>query len=170
VQLREKDLTGQALWALAETLRVATRATGAALYINDRVDIAVAVEADGVHLGETALPVAVARAMLAPTQRIGVSTHAAAPPHADGADFAFFGPVTATPAKAAFGPPQGWERLRVAAQAATAPVFAIGGLTPDDVPQALAAGAHGVAVIRAVLAADDPAQAVDRLLRQLAAP
>ena len=169
VQLRDKDLTGRALWRLAEQLRLATTATGAQFFVNDRVDIAVAVEADGVHLGEHSLPIAAARALLAPAQRIGVSTHAPAAPHAVGADYAFFGPVHATPSKDAFGPPQGWEALHAAVTATSIPVLAIGGLTPDDVVAVRRTGAHGLAVIRAVLAADDPGTAVHDFLVALAA-
>ena len=170
VQLRDKDLSGRELWSLAEALRTATRAAGAQLFINDRVDIAVAVDADGVQLGEGSMPVAAVRPLLAPHQHIGVSTHAPAAPHADGADFVFFGPVAATPAKAAFGPPQGWERLHAASAGSSVPVLAIGGLTAADIPAVQKAGAHGLAVIRAVLSADDPAAAVRNLLRTLAAP
>lgn len=169
VQLRARTLSGLAVWRLAEALRAATAAAGAQLFINDRVDIARAIGADGVHLGERSLPVASARALLGLEQRIGVSTHAPAAPHAAGADFCFFGPVRATPSKAAFGPPQGWPALAAAVQATTQPVFAIGGLGADDVDAARQAGAHGIAVIRAVLAAGDPADATRRLLHALAA-
>ena len=171
VQLREKDLTGRALLTLAERLRAATARTGALLLVNDRVDVAVAVGADGVQLGGGSLPADVARRLLAPGRLVGVSTHAAsevARAAAAGADFCLFGPVYATPAKAAYGPPQGEARLRDAVRAAAVPVLAIGGVGVAEVPRVRDAGAAGVAVIRAILAAPDAAAATRALLGALA--
>jgi thiamine-phosphate pyrophosphorylase len=139
--------------------------------VNDRVDVALAVGADGVHVGGGSMPAAVARRLLPPGARVGVSTHApaeVAAAAAAGADFAFFGPVYATPAKAAFGPPQGEARLREAAAAAALPVLAIGGVTAARAAAVREAGAAGVAVVRAVLGADDPAAATRALLAALA--
>ncbi len=166
VQLREKDLPGRALLALAERLRAATARTDALLLVNDRVDVALAAGADGVHLGGGSMPVDDARRLLPADALVGVSTHAADEVRATTADYAVFGPVRATPSKASFGPPQGIERLR-AATAAAVPVLAIGGIEPGDVPAMRAAGAHGVAVIRAILAAADPAAATRALLKGL---
>lgn len=166
VQLRDKDLPGRTLWTLAEQLRRETRRTGAALYVNDRVDVALAVEADGVHLGGGSLPVGVTRSLVGRALQIGASTHAAAEiaeRAAGGADFAFFGPVFATPGKTA----SGMGALATAVRAAPIPVLAIGGITPADVAAVRAAGAHGVAVIRAILAADDPTRATRALLGAL---
>lgn len=167
VQLRDKDLPGRELFALAERLRAVTAHHGARLFVNDRVDVAVAVGADGVHLGTGAMPVAVVRRLLPPHGLIGVSTHAPAEVAATRADFAFFGPVHATPGKAAFGAPQGEGRLREAVAGAAVPVLAIGGMTAAGIAGARAAGAAGVAVIRAILGADDPAVATHALLRAL---
>jgi thiamine-phosphate pyrophosphorylase len=164
VQLREKDLPGRALLTLAERLRVLTARAGALLLVNDRVDVAVAVGADGVHLGGGSLPTEVARRLLPPGALVGVSTHAPAEAASATADFVFYGPVYATPSKAAFGPPQGVTALRQAVAAARVPVLAIGGVTAGTVPATRAAGATGVAVIRAILAADDPALATRGLL------
>jgi len=164
VQLREKDLGGRALLALAEQLRAATLRSGALLFVNDRVDVAIAAEADGVHLGGGSMPVAVARALLPAGALVGVSTHAVDEAAATTADFAVFGPVYATPSKAAFGPPQGLDRLRAATAASRVPVLAIGGVTAARVPEVRAAGAAGVAVIRDVLEAPDPAAATRALL------
>jgi thiamine-phosphate pyrophosphorylase len=168
VQLREKDLPARALFALAEALRAVTAAAGALLLVNDRVDVAIAAGADGVQLGATSVPVAAARRLLAPGALVGVSTHApaeVAAAGAAGADFALFGPVHATPGKPA---PQGMPRLAEAARAASIAVLAIGGMTAEDVPAVRAAGAHGVAVIRAILGADDPAAATRALVAALA--
>jgi thiamine-phosphate pyrophosphorylase len=169
VQLRDKDLEGGALFALAERLRVATRARGAVFFVNDRVDVAVAVGADGVHLGGESLPARVVRPLLPAGMLIGVSTHAPDQVAGAAADFAFFGPVYDTPSKRPFGVPQGVARLADAVRAAAIPVLAIGGVSVEHVAALRAAGAHGGAVIRAVLAADDPGAATRALLAALAA-
>ena len=163
VQLRDKDLSGRALFALAEALRAATARAGALLLVNDRVDVAIAAGADGVHLGGGSMPVAVARRLVGPDALIGVSTHAPGEAPAD-ADFAFFGPVWETPGKTAVGP----ARLAEAVAATAVPVLAIGGVTAARVSEALAAGARGVAVIREILAAREPAAATQGLLAALA--
>jgi thiamine-phosphate pyrophosphorylase len=166
VQLREKDLPGRALFALAEELRALTAASGAFLLVNDRADVALAVGADGVHLPGGGLPVVAVRRVLPTGALVGVSTHA--PGDAGGADYAFFGPVWDTPSKAAFGPPQGPDALRNAVAAAGAvPVLAIGGVTPARVAAARAAGAAGIAVIGAILGAADPGAATRALLAAL---
>jgi thiamine-phosphate pyrophosphorylase len=164
VQLREKDLPGRRLFALAEALRAVTARAGALLLVNDRVDVAIAVGADGVQLGAASMPVAAARRLLAPGAVVGVSTHTPAEVTAAAvacADFALFGPVRATPGKPVA---QGFARLAEAARAAAVPVLAIGGMTADDGRAARNAGAHGVAVIRAILEAEDPASAARELV------
>jgi thiamine-phosphate pyrophosphorylase len=168
VQLREKDLEGGELYQLAVQLRELTLRYQARLLINDRVDVALAVEADGVHLGQTSFPVPVARQLLGPGKLIGVSTHnpeeiAAAVE----ADFLVFGPVYATPSKAKYGEPQGLIRLRQALTQSPLPLLVIGGITVERVPEVLRTGAHGIAVISALSAAPDPAQAANALLLQL---
>ena len=164
VQLRDKDLPGRQLFALAEQLRAATTRTGALLFVNDRIDVALAVGADGVHLGGTSVPVAVARTLVGPGGLIGVSTHTAGELRALlGADFAFYGPVYATPGKTAVGP----AALAAAVGAAALPVLAIGGITARELPAVRRAGAHGVAVIRAILGAPDPAASTRELVAAL---
>lgn len=165
IQLREKDLPGRPLLALADALRAETSRAGALLFVNDRIDVAIAAGADGVHLGEASMPPGVVRRLLPAGALIGLSTHVPGEPAASDADFVFFGPVRATPAKA--GPPQGFTRLAEAVRAAPVPVLAIGGLTVDAVPEVRAAGATGVAVIRAILAAPDPGAATRELLAAL---
>ena len=159
VQLREKGLPGRPLLALAERLRAATARTGALLLVNDRVDVAIAAGADGVHLGGGSIPADAARALLGPDALIGVSTHAPGEPTA-GADLAFFGPVWETPGKTAVGT----ARLAEAVRAASVPVLAIGGATAARLPAVRDAGAAGAAVIRAILAAPDPGRATCDLL------
>lgn len=168
VQLREKDLEGGALYALAERLRVLTRRYDARLLVNDRIDVALAVEADGVHLGHDSFPVETARSLLGPGRPIGVSTHSEEEiAAAQAADFIVFGPVYATPSKAAYGAPQGLEKLRRAVVQSTVPVLAIGGITATHVPEIIEAGAQGVALISAISAAPDPAQAARTLGRAM---
>ena len=168
VQLREKDLEGRELYEVAEQLRALTARYQAQLLVNDRLDVALAVEADGVHLGQHSFAVEDARRLLGVGKLIGVSTHS---PHeitaARGADFMVFGPVYYTPSKAAYGQPQGLDRLRAAAAHSAAPVFAIGGIKTERVADVLETGAHGIAMISAISAATDPAQAARELLRQL---
>ena len=163
VQLRDKELPGRPLLALAERLRAATARTGALLFVNDRVDVALAAGADGVQLGTGSVPVEVARRLLPPGALVGVSTHAPGEA-ATAADFALFGPVWETPSKAGA---QGAARLGDAVRAAAIPVLAIGGVTAERVPAVRAAGAAGVAVIRAILAAPDPGAATRVLLAAL---
>lgn len=169
VQLREKDLSPRELYALALELRTLTRRFDARLLINDRIDIAQAVEADGVHLAGTSLPTAVARQLLGPRALLGVSTHhlyevlAAA---GDGADFVTFGPIYPTPSKAAYGAPIGLEALRAVCGIAPLPVFALGGIKAQHLPELMAAGASGIGLISAILAAPEPQQAAENLSRQ----
>lgn len=170
LQLREKDLSGAELFALAAELRRITREYGARLIINDRLDIALAVEADGVHLGKDGLPVAEARRLLGPQRLIGYSAHAvdeAVRAEADGADFVTFGPVYYTPSKAAYGEPVGPEALRAAAATLAIPVFALGGIKRDNIAAVMAAGAGGIALISAIMAVPDPRAAAQSLLRAI---
>lgn len=167
VQLREKDLGADALYRLARTLKHLTARYGARLLINDRIDVALAAEADGVHLGEQSLPTAVARGLLGPQAVIGRSTHhpqAVARAAAQGADFVTFSPIYPTPSKAAYGPPQGVEALRRVCVDTPLPVLALGGMTCERIHEVRAAGAAGVALISAVMAAPDPQMAARQLL------
>jgi thiamine-phosphate pyrophosphorylase len=167
VQLREKDVTAVELLDLARALRRLTARHGARLLVNDRVDVALAVDADGVHLPEAGLPAEAARRLVGPERLVGVSTHSSAALEAaqeGGADFVFFGPVYDTPHKRAWGAPQGVSALAAACRRARVPVLAIGGVTAARVPELGDAGAAGVAAIRALLEAADPAAATRELL------
>lgn len=163
VQLREKDLGAMDLLTLARPLSELTRRFGARLFINDRADVALAVEAHGVQRGHTSLPIPLLRRVVGGRLLIGASVHSLEEARAaelDGADFLVFGPVYDTPSKRPYGPPQGVDALRRVVQQAHIPVFAIGGITPERVIEAMSAGAYGVGVISAILAADRPADAV----------
>jgi len=167
VQMREKDLEAGELYHLAIQLRKVTERYDARLLINDRPDVALAVDADGVHLGQTSFPVATTRRLLGPNKLIGVSTHNLAEiTAAQGADFIVFGPVYFTPSKAAYGEPQGLERLHEAVTQNPVPVFAIGGINGERIRDVLTAGAYGVAMISAISAAPDPTQVVRDLLHR----
>jgi thiamine-phosphate pyrophosphorylase len=169
-QLREKDLSPRELYPLALELRHLTQTYGARLLINDRVDVALAVDADGVHLATTSLPASIARRVLGPERLIGVSTHTFAEAQAaadEGADFIVFGPVFFTPSKAPYGEPVGLEALREARAVVRLPILAIGGVKKANLDQVLAAGADGIAVISAIISADDPMAASADLLATL---
>ncbi|MDH3602188.1 MAG: thiamine phosphate synthase, partial [Candidatus Tectomicrobia bacterium] len=131
-----------------------------------RLDVAQALDAAGVHLAGHSLPVAQARHVLGSDKLIGVSTHSpeqARDARDGGADFIVFGPVFSTPSKVAYGPPQGLQQLANIVQTVDLPVVAIGGITVTNLPSVLQEGAHGVAMIRAVLEAADPAEATLQL-------
>jgi thiamine-phosphate pyrophosphorylase len=177
IQIREKDLSGNEYCLLTrEALRRATEceagnAAPTRILVNDRLDVALAERAGGVHLGENSLPLPEAKRLAnarAPSQGflIGVSCHSleAARFAADGgANYLFFGPVFATPSKAAFGAPQGLERLGAVCGAVSIPVLAIGGITLENAPDCLAAGASGVAAIRLFQGASDMSSLVQSL-------
>lgn len=171
VQLRDKRADGGALLTAAHTLRTATRRHGAALLVNDRIDVVLAADADGVHLPAASFPIATARRLLGPTAWIGRSTHApaeAATAAADDADYVVLGPIYATPSKQAYGAPLGIAALT--ATRVPCPVVAIGGITPETAGTLRAAGAYGVAVIRAVLDALDPGASARAFRTALDAP
>ncbi len=170
VQLREKDLSARELYALGARLQEALAPYNVPLLINDRLDVALALNAAGVHLAGHSLSVAQVRRVLGPHKLIGVSTHhvdEACQAAADGADFVVFGPVFATPSKMAHGPPQGLQNLATVTRQVSMPVFAIGGINTDNLTQVLDVGAHGVALIRAVLAAADPYESTQQLCQAL---
>jgi thiamine-phosphate pyrophosphorylase len=159
VQLREKDLSPDALLPLAKELRALTMRYGALLFINDNIDIAIAVKADGVHLGSHSQPTDVIRMKVGRKMLIGVSTHSKAEielASEQGADFVTFGPVYATPSKAKYGDPQGLEKLAEACRDSSIPVFALGGITPVRTTDIQQAGAKGIALISAIIASPDP--------------
>ena len=170
VQLREKDLTSRDLYAIAYELRKLTAHHDARLFINDRIDIALAVGADGVHLGTSSIPVHRARKILGDKRLIGVSCHnrvSALNAQEKGADFITFGPVFYTPSKAAYGDPVGVDKLAEIVELLRIPVYALGGVNRKNVSQVIEAGAHGIALISAILAADDPHAETKSLLSTL---
>ena len=170
VQLREKDLGGKELFELAEKTRRLCERYNAALLINDRIDIALAIDAAGVQLGSTTLPFETARLLLGPEKFIGASIHSleeVAVAKNGGADFVLFGPVYFTPSKASFGAPQGLPALTKIVDACSLPVYAIGGITAKNVAEVRTACVRGVALIAGILAAEDPKDAAAAILRLL---
>ncbi len=170
VQLREKDLSGRELHELACRLRELTSRYGARLIINERLDIALAVGADGVHLGESSIPLRQARKVAGDALLIGVSCHdreKALAAQDNGADFITFSPIFFTPSKAPYGEPVGTERLAEVCRLLRVPVFALGGIKRETVRTVLGHGAHGIALISAILAADDPERAAGEMLAEL---
>ena len=162
VQLREKDLSTDELLPLAQELRTLTRQHGARLLINDHVDVALAVDADGVHLGGHSQATEVVRSRIGRKMLIGVSTHNSGEIQTaceQGADFVTFGPVYATPSKAVYGAPQGLSALAEACNNSTLPVFALGGITSARAAAVRAAGAHGIALISAIITSSSPVSA-----------
>ena len=150
-QIREKLLSARALYELVVRAVSITRGSKTRLIVNDRVDVARAAGADGVHLTAHSLPADVVRRTWGLEFLIGVSTHSLAEAQgarAGGADFVVFGPVFETESKRAFGPPQGLDKLReVTRELNHFPVLAIGGITLDNIAACLHAGARGVAGI-----------------------
>lgn len=170
VQLREKDLGGAELFHLAQTLKDVCARRRARLFINDRIDIALAVDADGVQLAGASMPIGAARELLGENKLIGASIHSlheAQQAVRDGADFVLFGPVYFTPSKAAYGAPQGIDRLKEVVEKISIPVYAIGGITAENVEEIKKIGARGVALIAAVMSARDPAAAARAIVSRL---
>jgi thiamine-phosphate pyrophosphorylase len=170
VQLREKTLPMVELYPLATALAERCRRAGALLIVNDRADLALAVGAGGLHVGQDDLPAAAARRLLQPGMILGVSTHDEAQARralADGADYIAVGSMFPTGTKAGFqlvGP----GLIRTLRPEIPVPLVAIGGITETNVAEVVRAGADGVAVISAVCGAPDPAAAVRRLLERIA--
>ena len=167
VQLRDKDATTRAFVEQARALMAALKPLGVPLAVNDRLDIALAVDADGLHVGQDDLPVAEARRLLGPGKFVGLSITAvdqALRPDAEAADYLGVGPIYAQQTKADAKAPLGLDGLRRIRGLTSKPIVAIGGLTPDNSAPALAAGADGLAVVSAIVAAADPEAAARRFV------
>ncbi|MGD2174937.1 MAG: thiamine phosphate synthase [Candidatus Brocadiaceae bacterium] len=165
VQLREKDLSDAELLERARELREITRRAGRVLIINDRPDVALLSDADGVHLGQDDLPPPAVREMLPRPMAIGLSTHSpeqAGRAEALGVDYIGVGPVAPTPTKG-YREGGGPELVRRACQSTSLPAVAIGGITRQNAVECIRAGAAGVAVCSALCAADDPERAAREL-------
>jgi len=166
VQLREKRDSTRAMIAAAVSVARMCRPAGVTFIINDRVDVALASDADGVHLGQDDFPVTPARRLLGPDRIIGVSVDSieeALRAWREGADYVGFGPVFPTGSKQDTGPVAGVESLRDVVSRVPLPVIAIGGVHLGNIESVLRAGAHGAAVLSAVAGSEDPLAATGRL-------
>lgn len=166
VQLREKDTPAREFVSLAEELLKVLRPAGVPLIINDRIDVAVAADADGAHVGRDDVPAAAARKILGPDRILGVTV--ATPDEAlkaaeEGADYVGASAVFATPTKTDTGTPMGIEGLWRLCEVSPVPVVAIGGVNAENAAEMIRAGAAGVAVVRAIMAAPDPKAAAQQL-------
>lgn len=165
IQFRQKQGGIRNLLIAAENVQAVCRDAGVPVIVDDRLDIALSVEATGVHLGQQDFPVAKARDIVGPDVLIGATAttaEQAVTACEEGADYIGFGPVFSTSSKRNPKSVKGPEGLAKACEAVPVPVLAIGGITPERVPTVLQAGAHGVAVLSAVVTADDPESAARR--------
>lgn len=168
IQLRDKSMTTRELLDEAAAILALCRESGVPFIVNDRVDVALAVGADGVHVGDEDMPVAQARRLLGPEAIIGASADSAATARAaadDGADYLGVGPMFATETKPDAGVPVGPQRIREIKGSVNIAVFGIGGITTENAGQVMAAGADGVAVISAIAEADDVTEAARATVR-----
>lgn len=167
IQLRERDLSARELVALAREVRVVTGSRSSQLLINDRIDVAMAMEGVGVHLRSNSLPPSIARRLLGPQRLMGISVHSveeAVQAESQGADYIVLGPIYETPSKQMFGPPLGIQTLEKACRLVRIPIIGIGGVTAARAREMRRAGAFGVAVITAILGADNVESATHELL------
>ncbi len=167
IQLREKDLSVRELLSLAHEIRVITSEFNARLFINDRLDVAVAVDADGVHLGRQSMPPEAVRKVVGKRMLIGVSTHSldeARAAETGGADFVTFGPVFPTQSKMKYGAPVGTDALREVKKLVGIPVFGLGGIKRENLREVMNAGADGIAMISAIFGAEDVRAAAENIV------
>ena len=167
IQLRERDLSARELVTLAREVQALTASHRSQLLINDRIDVALALEGVGVHLRSNSLPVSVARQMLGTQRLLGISVHSveeAVQAESQGADYIVLGPIYETPSKQMFGPPLGIHTLEKACRLVRIPIIGIGGVTAARAREMRRAGAFGAAVITAILGATDVESAARELL------
>jgi thiamine-phosphate pyrophosphorylase len=166
IQLREKEASSAEFHELGLTVRELTRAAGVTFIVNDRIDIALACDADGVHVGQDDLPAVTARRLIGPDRILGVTAadrEQARQAVADGADYIGCNAVWATPTKTDTGTPLGTAGLRNLVAGTTVPVVAIGGIKTGNAVEVLATGVAGIAVVSAICSADDPESAAREL-------
>jgi thiamine-phosphate pyrophosphorylase len=170
IQFRQKSGTTLEMIQAAKRVRAVCRRAGVPLIVNDRVDVAIAADADGVHLGRDDFPIRLARQLLGPHRIIGGSAGSITEARAgyeEGADYLGCGPIHATATKPDAGPAAGAKLVSAIARVLPLPLIAIGGVTEADLDMLLGAGAHGIAVISAVCAAADPEEATRALRRAI---
>jgi len=172
-QYRNKSASMKDAYAEALSLRKTAAELGVLFIVNDRCDLALAVDADGVHVGQGDLPLELARKVMGPDKLIGISTHNAEQVKTASAgtpDYLGFGPIFKPGSKQDHDPVVGIEGLRAVRPLTALPIFAIGGITVDKVGEVIKAGANGVAVISAIVKAPDIQQAVSDFVCRMPAP
>lgn len=170
VQLREKSIDTREFIELALRLKALLKPYGVPLIINDRVDVALAADADGVHIGQSDMPYAMARRLLGPDRIIGLSVEnfdQIAEANALDVDYIGISPVFATPTKTDTAAPFGLEGLRKAVELSVHPTVAIGGMNASTAAEVISTGTDGIAVVSAIVCADDPCAASRRLLETM---
>ncbi len=170
VQLREKDLGTRELLDMAYKMRELTERYSAKLFINDRADIAIAVDADGVHLGQQSMPALAVRRIAKENFFIGVSTHninEAKKAEEEGADFVTLGPIYETPSKLKYGKPIGVDIIKKVKAEVSIPVFAIGGIKENKLKEVIDAGADGAALISGILGEKDVTSASENYIKRI---
>ncbi len=170
VQLREKDLNTRDLYDLAKVARKITKKNGVKLIINDRVDVAIAVDADGVHLGWQSLGIDIVRKMIGHDMLIGFSAHSlkdAESAEKSGADYVSISPIYDTPHKGFYVKPFGVDKIGKIKEFVDIPVIALGGINENNVEEVLKNDADGVAVISAILLSENPEQSATNLCRKI---
>ncbi len=170
LQLRLKDQAAREFLTIAREVRTICQRCGCVLIINDRADIALAVDADGVHVGQEDLPLAAARQVLGPDKIIGVSTHDLAQATAaerEGADYIGFGPLFGTQTKATGYTARGLDQLQTIRAQVHVPIVAIGGMSAQRAPAAFNAGANAVAMISDIVLAEQVTRKVQTTLKEL---
>ena len=170
IQFRQKDGSTRQMIRVAEQMQDLCRKAGVTFLVNDRVDVAIASHADGVHLGQSDFPIPLARKLLGEEAIIGGSAgtmEEARKCLSEGADYIGFGPVYPTSSKEDAGPAGGLDLLEQIVEGITLPIIAIGGITIDNILPVMQAGAHGIAVISAVCCQRDPVEATKCLRRLL---
>jgi len=166
VQLREKNCSTRKFIKEALSVKKYLKKHNIPLIINDRVDVAQAIGADGVHLGQTDMPLTMAKDILKDSMIIGISVESledAIRAEKDGADYIGISPIFATPTKTDTAPPLGLEGLKEISRAVSLPKVAIGGLNKENAGEVILNGANGIAVVSAIVSADDPRKAAEEL-------
>ncbi|UCF83851.1 MAG: thiamine phosphate synthase [Desulfobacteraceae bacterium] len=170
IQYRQKSGPTREMIEIAQNMKQLCKEAGVTFIVNDRLDVAIAVEADGVHLGQEDFPIPLARELLGEGRIIGGSAATIAEARnclSEGADYVGFGPVYTTTSKDDAGPVSGIGILKQVVETIPLPIIAIGGVDAQNTPEVIRAGAHGIAVISAVCCQDDPEQATNSLFQAL---
>ena len=170
IQFRQKEGSTRKMIEMTRDLKYLCTSAGVTFIVNDRLDVAIASDSDGVHLGQDDFPIHLAREILGENKIIGgsaVTLDEARKCLEEGADYVGFGPVYPTTSKADVGPVTGIDLMKEVIDKVSLPLIAIGGVNKDNTPEVLRAGAHGIAVISAVCCQQDPEQATRELFRAL---